>query len=329
MLNNYTQSAFRNIEFILNLTSSVKLGTNCTKGFNMRKYEFMFIKYTTLFLLLFLLVSVTKGQDDVAFFQNQEQLMQKDFATLKEVRDDYLLEKAVERIQTQLENALQKPSSFEYDFEALPISKLQSDDGKVRVITWNVPQEDGTHEYFGFVQYKSKNKYRATRLTDASEHLVQPEKMKLKPNQWYGALYYDIITIKSGKRNFYTLLGWDGHSYKMSQKVVEVLGFKASGEPVFGANLFKIHKKTAKRIILRYSSNARVTLKYEKRKKRIIFDHLSPFKPQYAGVYEYYGPDMYHDALVYKKGKWWLDTIVDIKNTKARKQETKVKYSAY
>ncbi len=280
-------------------------------------------------ILLLIPVLGTAQENEDSFFFEKEQAILKELRTIQEVQDDYLREKATERMLTNFEQALQKPSSFDYEFEGLNISKLRSEDDRVRIISWNVPQENGTQKYFGFVQYKTESKYKATRLTDASEGMEMPEKMRLTPDQWYGALYYDIIQTKTKKRTYYTLLGWDGYNYKMSQKIIDVMGFKNSGEPVFGANIFKARSKTAKRVILRYSSQAKVTLKYEKRKKWIVFDHLAPFKPQYAGVYEYYGPDMYHDAFVFKKGKWWLDTIVDVRNDKHKRPNRDLRYSTY
>jgi hypothetical protein len=46
----------------------------------------------------------------------------------------------------------------------------------------------------------------------------------------------------------------------------------------------------------------------------IIFDHLSPSKPSYAGNYQYYGPDFSYDGLKFEQGIWELVENVDIRN---------------
>ena len=44
--------------------------------------------------------------------------------------------------------------------------------------------------------------------------------MKLQNNQWIGALYYQLVTIKE-KRNYYVLFGWDGNNDRSNKKIAE------------------------------------------------------------------------------------------------------------
>ena len=57
-----------------------------------------------------------------------------------------------------------------------------------------------------------------------------------------------------------------------------------------------------------------MTIQYEEKAKRFVFDHLAPSKPIYQNQFEYYGPDFSYDALEYRKGKWVLVENVDVRN---------------
>ena len=61
--------------------------------------------------------------------------------------------------------------------------------------------------------------------------------MKLQNNQWIGALYYQLVTIKRGKRNYYVLFGWDGNNDRSNKKIAEVLSI--SRGLTFGAPILK------------------------------------------------------------------------------------------
>ena len=55
-------------------------------------------------------------------------------------------------------------------------------------------------------------------------------------------------------------------------------------------------------------------LRWEKKKKMIVFDHLSPAAIRYNGIYEFYGPDFSVDGYKFKKGKWRYFNDIDVRN---------------
>lgn len=295
-----------------------------------QNYDFMYRLTAILVIISFIFTFSVEAQEFDAFLFEKEKAIAADFKSVIAEQDDYLRGKANERILENMEAVLAKESSFDYEFKSLRIGKIRSKDDQVRIITWNIPFEDGTFKYFGFVQYfDDDDKYTVTRLTDGSDEIVEPERLLLTADKWYGALYYDMIQTKYKGKTYYTLLGWDGHSNTLTQKVIDVLTFRRNGTPVFGANVFKARNKTAKRIILRHASRAKVSVHYQAKNNRIVFDHLAPIKPQYAGLYEYYGPGKSYDAFTYKKGKWWLDTLVDVTNEKEIEPKRNIKYSRF
>lgn len=218
-------------------------------------------------------------------------------------------------------SVLEIPESFYYPFDSLKndVSILINKDKTFRIITWNLPKNDGTHLYYGFIQnwYKpskeDKKEFQFYVLNDVSETLKNsPETYVGSPQKWFGMLYYQLIESK----DYWILLGWDGNEKLIQRKFIDVLYFKKDGTPVFGKDVFKVPKKNPKRIMFQYSTDVVMTLRYEERKNAIVFSHLSPESddPYMKEQYQFYGPDGSFDAFVKEKDKWKLVEDIDIRN---------------
>ena len=55
-------------------------------------------------------------------------------------------------------------------------------------------------------------------------------------------------------------------------------------------------------------------LKYDERFKMIVFDHLSPIRPELAGDYKFYGPDFSYDGYKFENGFWVYMPDLDVTN---------------
>lgn len=231
-------------------------------------------------------------------------------------------QKASESFRLLLMSVLDMEGCFEYDFNELTtVSTIKSPDEKFRIFNWNLPHDDETHEYFCFILHfdKKTNSTHWEELLDSSKRINKIQSKYLKPDQWLGALYYEIIPVKQSKtRTVYTLLGWDGNTRSTTKKIIDAISFDGS-KIKLGAPIFKSEKGTTKRFILEYSSDSMVSLRWNKKEKRIIFDHLSPRDPMMTGVYSYYGPDMTYDSFNLEKGKWIFNSDVDVRNGKTDK----------
>lgn len=226
--------------------------------------------------------------------------------------------KASEQLVKMLSYVLAQEGSFSFPFDSVKsLAVLNSSDNSFRLFNWNEIQEDGTYKYYGLIQkYDKKNKKSKVFVLNDDQRdkdIAVVEKTSLVYPHWYGAHYYEIIYTKKGKSKYYTLLGWEGKDRLATCKVIDVLQFDRDG-PVFGAPIFAY--APIMRIVFEYSNQVSMSLKYDAKKKQIIYDHLSPSRPEYLGNYAYYGPDMSYDALVYKKGKWILIEDVKPKNSK-------------
>ena len=211
---------------------------------------------------------------------------------------------------------LQNPASFSNPYSLLNfVGKTFSDDGKVKIYTWNYPLSDKTHGYGGFIQYKMKNKtVKTIPLKVKNESYVPLNNKRISPNDWYGALYYRIIQVKYKKDNYYVLLGWAGNNAASEFKLIDILNFNERGNAFLGKLVLKHKNKILQRFVLEYSADAKISLTYNDSKKKIIFDHLAPSELVYTNVYSHYGPDFTYDAFFLEKGVWRFEENIDAKN---------------
>lgn len=228
------------------------------------------------------------------------------------------------------ESVLNKPNSFDYPFDSLnDVQRLMPLDKTFRIFNWNVPYNDGTQEYFGFIQYKhiqikKKGLFKKIKtetlqlypLIDKSAEIKNPENAISDNKKWFGMLYYKIITRKTKNKTYYTLLAWDGNDKFSHKKIIDVLTFDSNGTPRFGADIFNMPKKFPKRVIFEFSATCSMSLKYNQRKDSIVFDHLSPAQPQLEGQYQYYCTDMSYDGFGFKHGKWNYGMDLNVTNEK-------------
>ncbi len=287
-----------------------------------------------LIVLLIILVTKSGAGQEVGFNLTMEEDSLKElFVSMNAAKTDDEKLKYNGMILEFMEDILFDYSSFDHPFNTIRnLGKIKSEDDKVRIYNWNIMFADNSFKYYGFVQYhlESKDEYLVYRLEDISDVIEHPERQTLKEDSWYGALYYEIVEVKDKQHVYYTLLGWDGNSDLTSRKVVDVLYFTSSGKPRFGASIFSMvyerrpgvkRTKRQKRLLFEYSSKVRMSLKYDHDLKMIVFDHLLPTETYLTGNYQFYGPDLSHDGLKFKKGLWHHkeDILVQDKTKKGNK----------
>lgn len=219
------------------------------------------------------------------------------------------------RIIAEFEIFLQYDSSLFIELDSIPfLAQVTSDSGQLRIFTWNVPYEDGTQKYFGFVQLKSLDKYKWYKLEDKSDIIKNPEKKYLAFSNWYGALYYQVIPVIKNGKTLYTLLGFDYNDLFTNKKVIEIMYLSDDGLLQFGMPVFKTDSGLVNRVVFEYSSRVVMHLKYDNVDSVIIFDHLSPSNPRFVGQYRYYGPDFSFDSFFYNDGIWFQKKDIDVRN---------------
>ena len=197
--------------------------------------------------------------------------------------------------------------------DSLKISNVEAPDKSFRLITWNLPRQNGSHHFEGLLLHSKNGKKNLHELRDATSSIASPEVPELSTDQWYGALYYEVIPVKKGGKTYYTLLGWKGADRVETRKVIDVLHFKG-GTPKFGSPIFGSGKLKRNRKVFNYSFHSTMTLRYEPEYSGIVMDHLSPSRPDLEGQFAFYGPDMSYDAYVWEKDHWKFERDIDARD---------------
>ena len=220
-----------------------------------------------------------------------------------------------EKMIKELESISSMENFFEYPFEAIRMFKPVSQDGKLRVFTWNYPKEDGTQLYFGCVVFKS-SKSGSPLFFKLNHTPVNADKWDNKvydEDKWPGALYYSLVSMGKGKKgtNSYTLLGFESKDNLSNYKMIEVITVGNDGAK-FGGNFFDFTDRNPKRIVFEYSDQVTCSLRYYEKQKTIVVDHLAPRESIYEGFFPEYGPDGSYDGYILENGKWKYAPIIDI-----------------
>lgn len=206
---------------------------------------------------------------------------------------------------------------------ALPLEKvtnmlrLEGPKQRFAIYTWQMPNEQYVYQRFGVIAIKTKRGVKVHQLVDKLDELPMVDFKICKPEEWPGAIYYQLIPLK-GEDELYTLLGFaSGEGKATHQKIIELIEVKENGRVRFGAKKFKVDQfmdKTLRqapmRLILKYSSKYTASVRWNEKEKMIVMDHLAPPQANMKGLYQYYGPDFTYDALRWEYGWWELHESV-------------------
>jgi hypothetical protein len=206
-----------------------------------------------------------------------------------------------------LVRALKNPNSFDYPFERIrTVSILYPPDSTFRIFSWQLYVDKDDYHYYGTIQMNSPE-LKMYPLIDRSGEVTNPEIGVFDNDNWYGALYYNIMPYPKAK-NKYLLFGYDAFQFFNKRKLVEVLTFE-DGKAKFGEEVFEVEMQEGEtrmvdRFVLEYGADAKVKLNYDEQLEMIIFDHLIPMGSPYPGQNVMFVPDGDIDGLYFEKGKW-------------------------
>jgi len=261
-------------------------------------------------IIFILLASLTFGQQ-TSFIEEEENLLVL-LSDLRAAATNKEKDASNKVFKTELSKVLNQPGSLDYPFSKLTtVGFIDSPDKQMRIVNYNIEQDDLSQKYTCFVVYYDKRKKEqfVTELKDNSFGMpTQPTEI-ISSDEWYGALYYKIIPISKGSKTIYTVLGWDYYGPSSQIKIIDAIYVNGSSVKL-GSPIFKQGRETLKRVYFEHSKKSSMALNYEEGRKRIIFDHLSPESPNLKNYKSYYVPDMSYDAFVLENGKWILQEDV-------------------
>jgi hypothetical protein len=266
------------------------------------------MKKVLVFLFLVIGSKLSKAQDKIALYED----------SLKTLGATFMSDSLeINRVQANYDfirmfvNSLKEKNSFNYPYTQLQkfIAVKKSEDNKFRLFTWFTQLDNGDYRYYGAIQVNNPNKLELYPLVDNSQNLNLVTNLSdttLATNQWYGAVYYQIVPVVGIKDPYYILLGWKGKNLQSNSKVLETMFFK-EGKPFFGRQVLEQSPKSNvfnSRIIFTYTKDANMMLRYLKNDKMFVFDHLVPQNKALEGMFDLYAPDLSYDTYKFKFGKW-------------------------
>jgi hypothetical protein len=265
-------------------------------------------------LLLFFSLSVYSQEPSYLEFVKAETKLQSMFDRLY---SDSLSEKEVllDSLRGQMSEALALPGSMDFPWNRLnKIGVITSDDQQVRVFTWHVMDDFDHYRYFGFIQVRlKKGKSRVFELKDNGKAQRGLFKLDQTTTDWYGKLYYQVLVNKHKRKTYYAILGMDFNNSMSTIKTVEVIAIQRNA-PHFVKSLFFNGSNRVDRLVLEYSKQVAITVRYDPGTDMISFDHLVPLHPIYENNYEFYGPDGSFDGLEFSDGLWNYRDDIDARN---------------
>ena len=228
-------------------------------------------------------------------------------------------EKANIGFASELKEVMKFKESYIYPFGSLKtISRLNPDDKSFRLFNWILPQDNGTNKYFAFIILPNPDKVynHIIELKHTETDLFNFETTTYNNENWYGYLYYKIISPKKKNNQHYTLLAWNGNNPESIIKIIDVLEIK-NQKVTLGKDIFIKGEDTTKRIVVEYNRNTSASVNFDEDKNRIVLDHLVPLKENQEGFNQFYVPDGSYDCFLYKNGEWIFKEDIDIRTNKS------------
>jgi hypothetical protein len=182
-------------------------------------------------------------------------------------------------------------------------------DSLFRVITWQV-QETENFRYYGFIQDMKDPDHSFVELTDTRP--LNSESALYDQASWYGAIYYGLQPFRTDeKEEAYLMLGFNAHTNTQNQRVADILRINDSGISL-GLPVFVLNDSSEikSRIILEYSDAASATMRFDREKELLIYDHVIPINtPEGPALV----PDGSYHGFRYRKGMWhFVDSVFNV-----------------
>jgi hypothetical protein len=263
---------------------------------------------TALFSLIILSSSVfAKGVERDTFLLSKEREIAGMLTELRKAPSDDTRYMLNEDLREELKSLLTHPGVMTHPFESwTTMSTITSPDGAFRIFNWNVEDDFGMHSHYCYIVKPDGKENTVIELKEDKITISPRPEHTLTADHWYGALYYSIIPVKKGGKTLYTVLGFSGNDRATNRKLLDVFYFKGKtiriGYPLFQES--ENSDRLVRRVFLEYSDKAIISLRMNENLGAIVFDHLTPERPDLEGLYDFYIPDMTYDGYKWVDGIW-------------------------
>ena len=241
------------------------------------------------------------------------------FDTSQEIR-----QKSVYEYIKLLKEALKVEGSYYFNFDSIQyMSRVAPEDSSFRILTFQLTLNNRTVRHYGCIQLNKKGS-RIIPLLDYSDTFALVPQITLSNKNWFGAVYYKILTKKVKNKNIYFLFGYDQNDVFSSRKLVEPMWIEGDtiarfGMPIFEKttkvkDLLTDEVKTKNEMLYRYkiefASQASVMLRYDEEKKMIMHDHVTSKNPKHDDLAFTKIPEGSYEGLKWEKEHWiWVPYV--------------------
>jgi hypothetical protein len=241
------------------------------------------------------------------------------FDTSQEIR-----QKSVYEYIKLLKEALKVDGSFYFNFDSIQyMSRVAPEDSTYRILTFQLTLNNRTVRHYGCIQLNKKGS-RIIPLLDYSDTFPLVPQYTLSNKNWFGAVYYKILTKKVKNKNVYFLFGYDQNDVFSSRKLIDPMWIEGDTIARFGMPIFeKTTKvkdlltdeiKTKNEMLYRYkiefASQASVMLRYDEEKKMIMHDHVASKNPKHEDLAFTKIPEGSYEGLKWEKEHWiWVPYV--------------------
>ncbi|RTL59208.1 MAG: hypothetical protein EKK37_12985 [Sphingobacteriales bacterium] len=272
------------------------------------------MKKNLILFQLMLLIGTVNAQNltltEVKEFANREDSLKKFSFDIVNAREAGQRFRADSIFTKMLVRTLKLKNSFYYPFDSLQtISRIYAPDNSFRIFTWQVEKDETFNRQHGAIQMNTPDgSLKLFPLIDRSEVVASPLDTIMNNKWWIGNIYYRIIQKESNGKKYYTLLGYDEYTMKVTRKWIDVLSFDNNGEPVFGTPIFSfkedsIPKPAQTRFVLDFKKDGRARVQYDDEMDMILFDHLISETNEPQKKYTLI-PDGDYEGFKWNNGQW-------------------------
>ncbi len=237
----------------------------------------------------------------------------------KTILTDTLVEnrkKAHKDLGVELMANLSKKNSFFYPFDSVQSISIQYPaDSSFRILTWQLYVDINEYQYAGFIQTNATQP-KVIKLTDKSvdmDDMILDFEVMTADN-WYGAIYYNIMSFETSEGMKHLLFGYDGFQFFNKRKIIDVLSIE-DGVPYFGSPVFtpldpRRTDLIKNRVLMQYAAGSNITLNFNEKLDMIMFDNLIPHNNM--GGQPSYVPDGSYRGYKLENGQWvYVDKVFD------------------
>lgn len=213
---------------------------------------------------------------------------------------------SLEKMPSILTKALDQEGSFYTTFDSSRIAITYAPDSSFRILTGQAVLEGDNIKYYGLLQLRATER-NPILLHDYSHAASDIVNEVLTPDDWNGAVYYNMLKFRFAEKDYYLAFGFAAKSFFENCKVAEVIYFEEDGTIKFGAPIFKTaNGDYQSRLSLVYAADVGAKLNYDTSLAMIVYDNLIPMKSPYKERKLLMVPDGSYSGYIWNDNEGWV-----------------------